>query len=80
MKTSFAITVALVYLIALASCEEAPPNDVTIDTKAENYHRGERGGIASRSHASRGHASRGHVGRGHGGGGHGGRGHGVHGH
>ena len=58
MKTSFAITVALAYLIALASCEEAPPNDVTIETKAENYHRGGEGEVVMEAVA--GHGGRSH--------------------
>ena len=40
MKTSFAITVALAYLIAVACGEEAPANEATLETKAESYHYG----------------------------------------
>lgn len=44
MKTCIAIAVALAYLIALASGEEAPANDATIETKTENYYGGGGGG------------------------------------
>ena len=55
MKTSFAITVALAYLIALASGEESPATDTTIENKAENYHYGGGGGF----YTGRGYGGRG---------------------
>lgn len=60
MKTSSAITVALAYLIALASGEEAPANDATIETNAENYHYGGGRGF----YGGRGYGGRGRYGRG----------------
>ena len=60
MKTSFEITVALAYLIALASGEESPANDATTETKAENYHYGGGGGF----YGGRGYGGRGYGGRG----------------
>ena len=56
MKTSCAITaVALAYLIALASGEEAPANDAATETKAENYRYGGRG---DRFYGGRGYGDR----------------------
>ena len=53
MKTFLAITVVLAYLIALTSGEEAPANDATIETKAENY--GGKGGFrGGRGYGGRG--------------------------
>lgn len=62
MKTSFAITGALAYVIVLASCEEAPRIDVTIEIKAENYHRDGGGSYGDRGRYSHVHQSHGRCG------------------